>query len=149
MFTFHIHLLFQFTAQFYSSQSSSPLYTHIAFNYFLPVAAGSPSASNHLELLLISSEPNQESFDFHLLPLHRCFIFVSLPRHHLLGVYTTFVNLMCHRHTLYFLRKNLCHFLSVLVTLNSLHNLSVLIGNSRLCLCTQVFIKSWSFTFLI
>lgn len=39
-------------------------------------------------------------------------------------------------HTLYFLRKNLHHFLSVLVTLDFLRNFSLFIGNSHLCLCT-------------
>lgn len=96
LLTFHIHLLFQFTTQFYSSRSSSPLYTHIAFNYFLPVPAGSCSASNHLLYSWIASKLFWVYFDFYLLPIHWCLILMSLPRHHLLDVYITFINLMCY-----------------------------------------------------
>lgn len=82
-----------------------------------------------------------------LLHLQCPMIFSDQMIYDLLDVYVTSLSLMCHRHTLYFLRKNLCCFLSVLVTL-TLPTTSAT-GNSHLCLCTQAFIKSWSFTFLI
>lgn len=49
-------------------------------------------------------------------------------------------NSMCHRHTLFFLRKTFHHFLSVSVTLDCLYCLRVLIGTSPLRTCTQAFI---------